>query len=470
MALRALLLASEAATTAAEALRAKLHVLLGVDASVVALAGRPHTGPIGDFVLLHLKSISVRAAISACLSASRSHPSVPILAVCDGKLATSAAEIASSGIQDFLFEPYSDEELCARLRRIAGPSAAMHTESVKTPASSRVAHNLIGSDPKFLEQVDKLSLFAGCDADVLILGETGTGKEIFAQAVHYTSARAAWPCVAISCGAIPNDLIEDELFGHIRGAYTTAHASRTGLVKEAEGGSLFLDDVDCLPLVAQTKLLRFLQEREYRAVGSNTTQHADVRVIAASNRDLRLLAARGEFRQDLYYRLNVLALSLPSLRERREDIPALALHFVRQFAHQHRRPVSGVSAAALRSLLVHDWPGNVRELQHAIERGVLLARGTVVDATDIELAGVIPAAPIEESFRTMKARLVEDFERGYIGLLLSANHGNVTHAARAAGKNRRAFFELMRKYCITSDAYRAGDDRSGTPRERTWTA
>jgi len=243
------------------------------------------------------------------------------------------------------------------------------------------------------------------------------------------------------------------LFGHVRGAYTTAHTSRSGLVREAEGGTLFLDDVDCLPLAAQTKLLRFLQEREFRAVGSNTTQHANVRVIAASNRDLARSVSNGEFRQDLYFRLNVLPITLPALRERREDIPALAQHFVRHFARELKRPVSGIATSALKRMTAYDWPGNVRELQHAIERAVLLSRGPLLDAHDID-CGLPADVGQPASFRSMKARVIEDFERGFIQQLLSTHGGNVTQAALAAGKNRRAFFELMRKYRIASNAFR----------------
>ena len=323
------------------------------------------------------------------------------------------------------------------------------------PARVRLARNLIGDSRCFLQQVDRLARYARSHATVLILGETGTGKEIFARAVHYTSPRSAGPWVAINCGAIPHELVEDELFGHVRGAYTTAHVHRNGMVKEAEGGTLFLDDVDCLPRAAQAKLLRFLQEREFRPVGSNTVLRADVRVIAASNRDLVRLAALGEFRQDLYFRLNVLPLVLPALRERREDIAGLAQHFVRHFAREMKRPVTGLTPAALQRMLVYDWPGNVRELQHVVERAMVLADGTLLDAPDIDCGRPDAAAAGDRSFRTLKARVIEDFERGYIERLLDANGGNVTHAARAAGKNRRAFFELMRKYRIESEAHRA---------------
>jgi two-component system, NtrC family, response regulator GlrR len=290
---------------------------------------------------------------------------------------------------------------------------------------------------------------------VLILGETGTGKEVCAQAIHYLSARASKPWIAVNCGAIPLELIESELFGHVRGAYTTAHNTRDGLVTEAEGGTLFLDDIDCLPLSAQSKLLRFLQEHEYRTVGANAVRHADVRVIAASNRNLAVMAAHNEFRQDLYFRLNILTLTLPPLRERREDIPALSMHFLAQFSRAHARPVPTLSPQAVRRLLAYDWPGNVRELQHVLQRALLLSEGPSLCVADVELPGEPEAAAPGESFRAAKDRVVKKFERAYIEQLLLTFEGNVTHAAHEAKKDRRAFFALIRKHRIELTRFRS---------------
>ncbi len=322
------------------------------------------------------------------------------------------------------------------------------------PAHASSFPGVIGHAPSFQAQLAKLPRYAAVDAGVLIQGETGTGKEVFAQALHYLSPRAGAPWIAVNCGAIPLELLESELFGHVRGAYTSAQASRQGLVAEAEGGSLFLDDIDCLPLPAQAKLLRFLQEHEYRAVGCNTLRHADVRVIAASNCGLRELVQRGAFREDLYYRLSVLTLQLPPLRERIGDLPLLAAHFLRQ----HGRPGQRLSAAALARLQAHDWPGNVRELAHVIERAALLAPGDCIELEQVEIDGAeasVPPPARSESLRDAKARLVEDFERRFVEQLLCQHGGNITQAAGAAGKNRRAFFELMRKYRIDSASFRA---------------
>lgn len=316
---------------------------------------------------------------------------------------------------------------------------------------------LVYAGATFDRVAQRIRKIAACDSTVLIQGETGTGKEVCAQAIHYLSARVGKPCVAINCGAIPTELIESELFGHVKGAFTAAGQPRAGLIREAEGGSLFLDDIDCLPLAAQAKLLRFLQEREYRCLGANTVLHADVRVIAASNRPLADLVQQGQFRADLFYRLNVLTLALPPLRERREDIEPLASHFLRQCALEQGRPAHagpGLSHGALLRLLSHAWPGNVRELRHVLERALLLSDGADIQAEDIELDSADASQQALESFQAMKARVVHDFERHYIATLLAHNQGNVTAAARAAGKHRRAFFELMRKHRITAEAFR----------------
>ncbi len=394
------------------------------------------------------------------LSAYRQqHPARPLLAVTVGLTASESTRLLAAGVSDFICAPATNDELLVRSCRALGRTTSAPTARSPLPA----LRNLIGSSPAFMRQVARVPMLAKYDAGVLLLGETGTGKEVCAQAIHYLSPRAGKPWVAVNCGAIPIELIEAELFGHVKGAYTHAHAARPGLVREAEGGTLFLDEIDSLPYNAQAKLLRFLQDKEYRSVGSNTVMRADVRVIAASNRQLGELAASGAFRQDLFFRLNVLMLHLPALRERRDDIPQLALFFLRGAARQWQCAEPALAPSALKKLLAHDWPGNVRELKNVMERAVLMAQGgaqqTSLQADDIDLDGVPamaePTPACDESFRVAKARVVETFERAYIQQLLASNGGNVTHAARAAKKNRRAFFELMRKHRIEPDPYRA---------------
>jgi len=316
---------------------------------------------------------------------------------------------------------------------------------------------LVGDSPRFQHVIERVRRVAGCDGAVLLSGETGTGKELVAQAVHYLSRRAGQAFVAVNCGALPSELIESELFGHVRGAFTSAHEAQRGLVAQARGGTLFLDEVDSLPLTAQVKLLRFLQEHEFRPVGSARTEQADLRVIAACSHDLADRVHQGRFRSDLYYRLNVLALALPSLREREGDALLLARHFCVRFAREAHRPGLALSDAACRAIDAHDWPGNVRELEHAIERGVLLAEGPEVQAEDLglpEVGGPAGSVPDGESFRAAKARVVRAFERRYIEQALQRSSGNIIQAAGACAKNRRAFFALMKKHHIDSGRFR----------------
>jgi DNA-binding NtrC family response regulator len=365
--------------------------------------------------------------------------------------------LLSAGAFDFVTTPFDEGALLARLQRAVGAVPATRPQPPLGQLQTPALRELIGSSPAFIKQTAMLPTIAGCDSGVLILGETGTGKEVFARAIHYTSARANRPMVAVNCGAIPADLLESELFGHVRGAFTSAHAMRAGLVREAEGGTLFLDEIDSLPLPAQAKLLRFLQDMEFRPVGGDSVLKADVRVIAACNQNLLQLVERGLFRRDLYFRLHVLTLQLPPLRERAEDICTLALRFVHQFAAQSRRAPIGLSPQAAKRLLTHDWPGNVRELKHVIERAVLLAQGLTIQVDDLQLQRVDANPDSDESFQAAKTRMVDAFERGYIERLLAASGGNITQAAEVAQKNRRALFELIRKHGISAERFRLKD-------------
>jgi len=410
--------------------------------------------PSADVLVVSADSAGLRRAIDllARVRLEASRASVLVL----GKALSREQILAvlTAGAYDFVSAPFLEAELAARTLRGVGLVQSGPPEDIRPLLSPR-AGGLVGNSPAFLKQMARLPLLAGCDAGVLILGETGTGKELFAQAIHYLSARVSRPWVPVNCAAIPIELIEAELFGHTRGAYTTAHTAREGLIAAAEGGTLFLDEIGSLPLSAQAKLLRFLQEREYRPVGSNTLRRADVRVIAASNQDLASLVAKDRFRQDLYFRLNVLTLMLSPLRERREDIPTLAQYFVKRFATEFGRAVQGLTPLALGRLLAHSWPGNVREFSHAIERAVLLANGPYITPAEIEVGE--ERAPLEESFQAAKARVVEQFERSYIEQILIACDGNITHAAQAAKKNRRALWELMRKHRIEAKRFRSSE-------------
>jgi two-component system, NtrC family, response regulator GlrR len=305
---------------------------------------------------------------------------------------------------------------------------------------------LIGESVAFLQEIRKIPIISKYNSSVLVWGETGTGKEICAQMIHCLSPRAANAFIPVNCGAVPVELAENELFGHMRGAFTGAVPSKAGLIREAEGGTLFLDEIDSLPQLAQVKLLRFLQEKTYRPLGSSRELPADVRIIAATNVDPEQAMRSGQLRQDLFYRLNVLSLRLPPLRERKEDIPLLARHFIKKYASEMSKKINGIAPLAMQKLLLYEWPGNVRELEHVLERAIVLCSDTIKD-TDVSL----PQAETIEfgvSFKEAKERHIEQFEKTYIEGLLLTHRGNISRAAQAAGKHRRAFWELIRKHGI----------------------
>jgi two-component system response regulator AtoC len=297
---------------------------------------------------------------------------------------------------------------------------------------------------------------------VLLGGETGTGKELAARAIHYGSARKARRFVPVNCGALPPDLVESELFGHARGAFTGAAAAKPGLFEEAEGGTLFLDEVGELPLKTQVKLNRALQEREIRRVGDNAAVRVDVRLIAATHRDLRAEVAAGRFREDLFYRLHVFPVRLPALRERADDIPLLAAHFLEKHARAFRRDVRGYEPDALRVLTGYAWPGNVRELENAVERAVAVAKGELVAREDLpaELAAsagaaappgaALTALPYKEAVDRVRDRMT----REYLVALMRELGGNVTKAAERAGMERESLHRLLKRHGIRSDDFR----------------
>ena len=426
----------------------------------VDLTGLPLAGEGCDLLLPIADSDNAAQLAADILVWRAQHPHCSVLPVTVELSQHQVLVLLASGAFDFAAWPCNGDALLARTRRALGVMPAPPNVRLREVLSPAV-RELVGSSPAFVKQLTMLPTLAGCDAGVLILGETGSGKEVYARAIHYTSARSTRPLVAMNCGAIPAELLESELFGHVRGAFSNAYNARAGLVREAEGGTLFLDEVDALPLPAQAKLLRFLHDMEYRPVGSDSMQHANVRVIAASNQDLAGLMEQGRFRRDLFFRLHVLTVTLPPLRERAEDICALAVRFMQQFAKQSKRPTLGLSPQSVKLLLAHDWPGNVRELKHVMERAVLMAETSTIQAEDLQLPVRTASLDAEQSFRAAKARTVDAFERCYIERLLASSRGNITLAAQMAKKNRRAFFALIRKHGISTDRFRSVDDTIG---------
>jgi DNA-binding NtrC family response regulator len=314
---------------------------------------------------------------------------------------------------------------------------------------------LIGVSPAFQAVLAAIPVISQSDVGVQISGETGTGKELCARAIHYLGPRAHKPFLPVNCGAIPAELVENELFGHVRGAFTGASLSHGGLISEADGGTLFLDEIDCLPLPAQIKLLRFVQEKEFRQLGSSRLRRADVRIIAATNSNLEQAVQAGTFRQDLFYRLNIVHLSLPPLRERREDILLLARSFLAQSAADEGKGISDFTSAAMEHLRGYGWPGNVRELENVVRRAVIFAKGDLIQDCELALPRPDAAAVLQESFKAEKAKVVAEFEKEYLQGLLRTHQGNITRASKAAQKNRRAFWELMRKYQIDVESFKS---------------
>jgi DNA-binding NtrC family response regulator len=383
---------------------------------------------------------------------SRAPAATPIIAVIEQAKTDEMIELFKLGVTDFITPPFRTVDVMTRVWRLAEHVRKKKslTERLKETIGLR---QIIGSSPAFTAELQKVPFVANCDSSVMLLGETGTGKEMFARAIHYLGPRAGKPFTPVNCGAIPAELIESELYGHAQGAFTSAVTSANGMIHDTDGGTLFLDEIDCLTLSAQVKLLRFLQEKEYRQLGSTKSKRADVRIIAATNIDLDQAVSCGSFRRDLYYRLNIIPLLLPPLRKRREDIPILTRHFVDYYALEFSKEVNDFAPEAMQKLLSYDWPGNVRELQNIIERSVVFLSGPVLRSEDILLPRS-ETSPPAESFQQAKTRVVVEFERNYINNLLISHQGNITQAAKTAGKNRRAFWELMRKHEISTGEFK----------------
>jgi len=337
--------------------------------------------------------------------------------------------------------------------------AAMQTGRV-LDESDEIKHNLlikfglkqlVGQDPKFCEALVKVRQIAACDAPVLLQGETGTGKELFARAIHYLSLRSSKPFMPVNCANIPVELFENELFGHVKGAFTGATARQEGIIQAAAEGTLFLDEIDSILPLVQAKLLRFLEEKEFKVLGLNRLEKADVRIVAAARSDLRKKIQEGAFRDDLFYRLNVVSLFIPPLRERINDIPLLAEHFLQKYSTQMSKPVTGFDSDVLSLLTRYHWPGNIRELENAVYHAVAVCQTPTIQFRDLNLPHIHAAEskPPVQFFKEAKAEAIASFERQFITNLLIEHRGNIS---RAAHKHRRAFWELMKKYGIQPQA------------------
>ncbi|MEK6630408.1 MAG: sigma-54 dependent transcriptional regulator [Acidobacteriota bacterium] len=398
-------------------------------------------------------------------------PRLAVLIITAHATIDSALQATREGAFDYIPKPFTMDQLEVAVergldgRRLREENAALRRQ---LDAAFDLG-NLVGASPQMQHVLDLLRRIADTEANVLITGESGTGKELVARLIHANSRHRLRPFVPLDCGALPETLIESELFGAERGAYTGAEVSRAGLVEQADGGTLFLDEIGNLPVAMQVKLLRVIQERTIRRLGGLRQIPVSIRVVAASNQELSRLVREGRFREDLFYRLNVVSVTLPPLRERAGDVRLLAQHFVTELAGLNGKDIRGLSSAALLFLERHDWPGNVRELRNVIERAVSLAESNQVMPADLPayLTEGRPGAQLCGTFRDTKRRSVAEFEQTYLRALLEECGGNVSRAAARAGLRRTALHRLLTRHGLDARPFRpsphAGPSRPEDP-------
>jgi two-component system response regulator AtoC len=427
--------------------------------ALALVATRPYDVIVTDIRMPAADGFELLAATKA------RDPSTEVVLMTGYATVPDAVRAMKLGAFDYLEKPFDpDAALTVVARAAERRRLAVAARLAAAPGEEDSFHALVGRSPAMRAVYRLLEKAAAVDATVLIGGETGTGKELAARAIHSLSARRERRFVPVNCGALPAELVESELFGHARGAFTGASAARAGLFQEAQGGTIFLDEVGELPLAAQVKLNRVLQEKEVRRVGETQATPVDVRVVAATHRDLREEVRAGRFREDLFYRLNVFTVALPPLRDRVEDVPLLAAHFLDKHARALRRTLRGFAPEALARLAAHGWPGNVRELENVVERAVAVAGGELVEAGDLppELsAGTAPAPPAPGAalaalpYKDAVAGARDRVTREYLVALMTEFGGNVTRAAERAGVERESLHRLLRKHGLRSEDFKA---------------
>ncbi len=370
-------------------------------------------------------------------------PDLPVIIMTAFGSIEDAIESIKKGAYHYVTKPVNFEELINLLNKAI--EAKKLRERVRS-LEGFLGMDLVAESPQMRSVLDTARKVAPFDTSVLITGDSGVGKEVVARFIHKNSRRSNGPFLAVNCAALPENLIEAELFGYKKGSFSGAYADKKGIVEEAEGGTLFLDEIGDLPLPLQAKLLRLLQEKEIRPIGSNRPRKVDVRILFATNRNLREMVEKGEFREDLFYRINVIHIHIPPLRERREDIIPLAYFFIKRSAEKFGVPVKELSEPAKRQLLSYDWPGNVRELENTIERSFILSEGDVIESIYFQ-----EDTGVSESYTGIKPyqQAKEEFERNYLKKLLEISEGNISKASRLSGKTRAEIYRLMRKYRLS---------------------
>jgi two-component system response regulator PilR (NtrC family) len=433
-----------------EALRDEGHTVTatGDPHEALRLVGeRPFDLLVVDNLMPALSGLDLIREVVGTAASGTDHPQ--ILMMTAHATVESAIEAMKLGALDYLQKPFEiDEFLVVARRAIEHGRLRTHHDYLITERDEQFDHYGIVGTSRAIQEVARVGrLVAQSRSTVLVTGETGTGKELVARAIHNWSAQRDMPLVRVNCAALPETLIESELFGHVRGAFTGAVTNKKGRFALADGGTILLDEIGVIAPTVQAKLLRVLQEREFEPLGSERTVQVDVRIIAATNRDLRQLAADGRFQEDLYYRLNVIPIAMPPLRDRREDIPLLVEHFIRRHASRAGKRIDGISPEAMASFVDGQWPGNVRELENTVERAVVLARSTIIHAADVTLVGSPSAAPTSLPSLNLKQNL-EWTERESLRRALDASRGIKKDAAELMGLSQRAMSYYLHKHRI----------------------
>jgi len=408
-----------------------------------------------DLILMDIRMIKV-SGLEALTEIKTYNPAIPVIIMTAYASVETAVEALKNGAYDYLTKPLDFDELRLTIDRAMDHSQLRAENRLlrESLGNQFNRQNIIGRGPAMVDLLETVAQVAPSEATVLITGESGTGKELIAGAIHFNSTRKDGPFVKMNCAAVTETLLESELFGHEKGAFTGAHRQKEGRFRQANGGSLFLDEVSEMSVGMQVKLLRALQEREITRVGGEMSIRIDVRVIAATNKDLFQEVKKGNFREDLYYRLNVVTLKVPPLRERREDIPLLAQHFLNTFSEKNHKQIKGITPQAMDRLLKYAWPGNVRELMNAVERAVVLSRSDYLDEEDLPLSTRENERSEDESVLLkggVSANLpLEDVEKATILRTLESSMGNKSEAARRLGITRKTLHKKLKKYGMMS--------------------
>ena len=412
-----------------------------------------------DLVLLDLH-LPAMSGIELLERLRTDHPELTAIVMTAHSSVSTAVEAMKLGAADYIAKPFAMDELVIVVRKaLERQKLEREVEHLRHVVQGRYDFsNIIGRSKRMQELFEIIKRIAQRrDASVLIMGSTGTGKELVARAIHFNSDRRGAPFIPINCSAIPETLMESELFGHQKGSFTGAHESRAGLIEEAQGGTIFLDEINSISLNMQVKLLRVIQERSVRRVGGRQATPVDVRFISASNEDLEAMVAAGTFRQDLFYRLNVVPVRIPDLKDRREDIPLLVHHFLQSFAERASEPVRRFNPEAMRVLMTHNWPGNVRELENAVEYALTMGLGDVLGVEDLPDKITNPERDVIEEAAVDGVPL-EEVERRYILRVLKKMGGHQIRTAQTLGIDRRTLYRRLRQYGVESLRGRDGDD------------